>query len=73
MKDFSHLDAIAARLDRNQQRANIAKTPSSKRFFEQQVRQDEKELTSEYKFLGIVPATVEDLTDDELLAELNAK
>ena len=49
MIDYSHLDAIAARLSR------------------------EKELAAEYKFIGIVPVTIDDLmNDDDLLAELTA-
>lgn len=76
MTDFSHLDAIQARLGRERQRLAAATTEGERRFREVQVRAAEREEAAEYAFLGIDPATIpaslDDLTDDELLKELGA-
>lgn len=69
--DFSHLDAILARMSREEQRLAQATTDRERAFRAQQVAAAAKELAAEYKFLGITPASLDDvLSDDELLAEL---
>lgn len=65
-KDFSHLNAIQERLHRETMRF-MSTTGKEREFRFSQVKQAEKELAAEYKFLGIEPCT---MTDDELLAEL---
>ena len=71
MIDYSHLDAIAARLSREKARLASAKNAKERAFRAAQVSQAEKELAAEYKFLGIAPVTIDDLmNDDDLLAEL---
>lgn len=69
MTKFSHLNAIQDRLHRETMRFMSA-TGKEREFRFSQVKQAEKELASEYEFLGIEP--VEDFqgSDDELLAEL---
>ena len=71
MIDLSHLDALRARLSREQTRLASAKTENEKNFRLRQIESCEKEIASEYKFLGIEPLSLDDiLSDDELLREL---
>ena len=70
--DFSHLHAIQERLFRETQRLRCATTEAERAFRHRQVSQAEIEEAAEYRFLGIEPATVAELSDDELLAELIA-
>lgn len=73
MTDFSHLDAIQARLSRETARMACATTEGERAFRQREIIAAEKELAAEYKFLGIEPATLDDiLTDEQLLAELMA-
>lgn len=73
MTDFSHLDALQSRLFREQCRLAAAKTENEKNFRIREIASCEKEIANEYKFLGIAPASLNDiLSDDELLAELEA-
>ena len=73
MGDFSHLDAIQARLHREATRLASAKTDRERAFRQREVTAAERELAAEYRFLGIAPPSLDDiLTDDELLAELTA-
>jgi hypothetical protein len=67
MTDFSHLDALQSRLLNERARLNKATTRKEREMRAAWVMQCEKEIESEYKFLGITP-----MTDDELLAELLA-
>lgn len=70
MTDFSHLDAIQARLFREEMRLMDAVTPAEKAFRAQQVASAKKEEDAEYAFLGIErPAP---MTMDEIMAELDA-
>ena len=62
MTDFSHLDAIIARLGR--ERARQAQHPSEWRAL--QVASAERELAAEYAFLGIDP----NLSADDIFNEL---
>lgn len=68
-KDFSHLNAIQERLHRETMRFMSA-TGKEREFRFSQVKQAEKELAAEYKFLGIDPAEDFNGSDDELMAEL---
>ena len=70
-KDFSHLDAIQERIARETQRRDASHNAQVRAFRQMQIDQAEKELAAEYKFLGIEPVTIGELSDDELLAELN--
>lgn len=87
MVDFSHLDALQGRLHRERTRLRDAKAAignaSGKKaekianeiaFREREIASCEREIVGEYKFLGIdpPPASLEDLSDDDLLAELTA-
>ena len=73
MTDFSHLDALQGRLAREQDRLASAKTENDRNFRIREIAACEKEIAAEYKFLGIVPMSIDDiLSDDELLAELTA-
>lgn len=75
MKDFSHLDALQARLMREKVRLNAAKNDHEKAFREREIASCEKEIAAEYKFLGIEPLSLDEIlmSDDELLAELQGK
>jgi hypothetical protein len=75
MTDFSHLDALQARLYREGMRLAAAKTLTETNFRLRQIAACEKEIAAEYKFLGITPpASLDDIlmSDDELLRELTA-
>lgn len=67
MTDFSHLDALQARLFREKDRLAVARNENERQFRLREIAACEKEIEGEYKFLGIEPCT---LSDDELLAEL---
>ena len=67
---YSHLNALELRLSNTKRRATNCK-PHQATFWAVTIAQIEKEIVSHYKFLGIVPATVGELTDDELLNELS--
>ena len=66
--DFSHLDALHARLYRARRRLAAAKTQHAQDFFTRQIVADEKEIAGEFKRLGIPPAP--ELTVDEIASEL---
>lgn len=75
MTDFSHLDAIQHRLREAKARRDAQEEGSKgHEFFAHQVRMIEREEIGEYKFLGIDPATIpaslDDISDDDLLREL---
>ena len=73
MTDFSHLDALQLRLSHERGYLAKAKTENEKALRKVWIAQIEKEIASEYKFLGIAPLALDDiLSDDELLAELGA-
>lgn len=72
MTDFSHLDALTARLHRETQRRDAATNANEKAFREREIAACQREIAAEYKFLGIEPVTLDDLSDDELLRELGA-
>lgn len=76
MTDFSHLDAIDLRLSHERVRVSEAKTNKEREWREHNVRMIEKERVNEIKFLetqGVkFPSLDEIMSDDELLAELQA-
>lgn len=73
MTDFSHLDALQDRLDREQDRLASAKTENDRNFRIREIAACKKEIAAEYKFLGVEPVSLDDImSDDELLAELAA-
>jgi non-ribosomal peptide synthetase component E (peptide arylation enzyme) len=72
MTDFSHLNAIQERIQRENSRLAAAVTENERAFRAREIKAAEKELAAEYKFLGIEPVSLDEilLSDDELLAEL---
>lgn len=70
MTDLSHLDALLARLTRENGRLQNSKTAKEIAFRKHEIMMCEREIDAEYKFLGIEPFKESDLTDDELLTEL---
>lgn len=73
MTDFSHLDALQARLRRETARRDAATNENERNFRIREIASCEKEIANEYRFLGIEPLSLDDLlmSDDELLAELS--
>lgn len=70
--DTSHLDALEFGLFRAREKAASAKTPSEKKSRDLSVRQYEKEIAGELKFLGKTKTEDVEMSDDELLAALEA-
>lgn len=73
MTDLSHLDALTARLARETSRLEAATNDNERSFRTRQIVSCKKEISSEYKFLGIDETVSCDLSDDELLAALTEK
>ena len=67
---YSHLHALELRLS-NTQRRSVSCKPHQSTFWAVEIAQIKKEIAGEYKFLGIVPAIIEAITDDELLNALS--
>lgn len=74
MTDFSHLDALQARLRREQDRLAAATKPADIAYRQREIVACEKEIASEYRFLGIEPMSLDEImmSDDELLAALSS-
>lgn len=72
MKDYSHLYAIQERLFHEKARLALATTERERAFRQREIVAAEKEEAAEYKFLGVEPITFDDISDDDLLAELMA-
>jgi len=71
MTDLSHLDALRARLAREQERLAAAQYEMERAFRRREIAACEKEIAAEYKFLGVEPLTLDDiLSDDDLLKVL---
>jgi hypothetical protein len=70
--DTSHLVAIMSRLSNERARLAAAKTPSEIAARTVIVNGIERELKSEYEFLGMKPTGTADISDDDLAAELGA-
>jgi hypothetical protein len=71
MTDLSHLDALQARLAREQDRLMKATTENEINFRNREIIACRKEIAAEHKFLGI-PTLDEILSDDELMEALLA-
>lgn len=72
MTDFSHLDAIQLRLSHEREYLANAKTEREREMRRVWIAGIERELAAEYRFLGLQPPTMDEIMDDELLAELMA-
>ena len=70
MTDFSHLNALQHRLFNEQERLASAKSDQERELRQVWVRQIEKEIEAEYKFLGIEPVKLDDISLDDLFAEI---
>jgi hypothetical protein len=71
MKDFSHLAALFDRLSRERVRLSTAKTDNERDLRSIWVKQIEKEIEDEQRFLGLDSSTVDNvISDDDLLKEL---
>lgn len=72
MTDTSHLTALITRLSNERARLKAATCPQEISFRTVWVRQCEKEINGEERFLGMALTdwTERELTNDELLAEL---
>lgn len=70
MTDFSHLDALETRLAHETVRLNQAKSVREKAMRQVWIDGIKREIESEKKFLGL--DVIETLSDDELLAALQA-
>ncbi len=68
---LEHLEALRLRLSHERERLRKAKTGREKEFYAVRVSQCEKEIEGELKFLGISDESLPEMTDDELLAELD--
>jgi hypothetical protein len=66
--DYSHLNSLEERLDRERDRLASAKTEKEKKFRQQQVDSAIKEIAGERKFLGLEDDS--QISDDELVASL---
>lgn len=71
---MDHLNALQVRLAHERGYLAAAKNDRARAFRTQQIAQVEKEISGEYKFLGIAQPSLDEilLSDDELLAELMA-
>lgn len=67
MTDFSHLDALFARLSREKGRLAEATTRSEIEFRQREIVACEKEIAGEYKFLGIKQMTLDEILADDLV------
>jgi hypothetical protein len=86
MTDLSHLDALLGRLThengrlQDAERALARATTATARkradaeieFRKREIAACGREVDAEYRFLGIEPVTFDDISDDDLLAELLA-
>jgi hypothetical protein len=70
MTDFTHLDAINHRLSNERIRLAAAKNSKEIELRKVYVAGIEKELSAEYKFLGIEPQTLDEIMEDDLFNEL---
>ena len=64
--DTSHLNALELRLSHERER--YARNPSPLRAV--WISQIEREIAAEYKFLGLSAPIYQDISDEELMAEL---
>lgn len=86
MTDLSHLDALLSRLTRENgrlqdaERALVSASTATARkcadaeiaFRKHEIMMCGREVDAEYRFLGMEPVTLDDISDEDLLAELLA-
>ncbi len=72
MRDTSHLQALITRLGNEQGYVAKAKSQQEIELRPVWIAQVRAEIAREEELLGMVPATADMMTDDELLAELTA-
>jgi hypothetical protein len=70
MTDYSHLEALELRLSHERNYLANAKNEKERNFRLHTIAMAEKEIAGEMKFLGIEQVKFDDISDDELLAEL---
>jgi hypothetical protein len=68
---MEHLEALRLRLSHEKVRLAKAKTGREKEFHSVRVKQCEKEIAGELVFLGIKEDVLPEMTDDQLLAEID--
>lgn len=68
---MEHLNALRLRLSHEKVRLDKAKTGRERDFHSVRVKQCEKEIAGELAFLGIKEESLPEMTDDEILAELD--
>lgn len=66
-----HLEALRLRLSHEKVRLVKAKTGREKALYEVRVKQCEKEIEGELAFLGMKDEPLPEMTDDEIMAELD--
>ena len=71
LMSLEHLDWLKLRLSHERERLANARTDQEKATWTIWVRQLEKEIAGELKFLGINEKPLPEMTDDELMAELD--
>lgn len=67
---MSHLNALELRLSNERNYLAKAKNKGEKQLRQAWITQIEKEIKAEHQLLGLTEEVEQDLTDDELLAEL---
>lgn len=72
MTNLSHLNALELHLSHEREYLRAAKSTQETELRKVWIAQIEKEIASERKFLGLEDAATVEMTDDELLAQLNA-
>ncbi|MGO8241298.1 hypothetical protein ACC806_34740 [Rhizobium ruizarguesonis] len=71
MSDTSHLVALLTRLSHERQYLAVAKHPDEIALRKVWIAQIEKEIAAEEKHLGIEAIAPDDMSDEELLRELD--
>lgn len=66
----THLNALQVRLSHERARLQAAKTEQQREVFAVRVAQCEREVTGELKFLGQTESALVEMSDDELMREL---
>ena len=71
-QDTSHLVALMQGLSNERKRFNAARNPQERELRAVWVRQLEKEVADEERFLGFAQIEMPEMTDEDLMAELMA-
>jgi hypothetical protein len=72
IRDYSHLHALEQGLSHERERLARATAPAERRLRQTWIDQREREIAAERQFLGLPADSGADMTDDELLAALQA-